>query len=141
MPAAMRQAPVAKSNAACSPLAKGRDQRGEETAAGQDGRLVSEQAGEYRGTDQVPDWAVAQEGGEPGGDRWQAGRRGRRGNSVSHEPVAERRWQRGGQARDARILNNARRNIGSATWCSIRAKAASRATPPLRQPSTNGLVQ
>src|SRR6266567_4877620 len=99
------------------------------------------QAGEYRGTDQVPDWAVAQEGGEPGGDRWQAGRRGRRGNSVSHEPVAERRWQRGGQARDARILNNARRNIGSATWCSIRAKAASRATPPLRQPSTNGLVQ
>ena len=30
----------------------------------------------------------------------------------------------------ARILNSGRRNIGSATRCSMRAKATSRATPP-----------
>ncbi len=42
---------------------------------------------------------------------------------------------------NARILNRDRRNIGSATRCSMSAKAASRTTPPARQPSTNGLVQ
>jgi hypothetical protein len=40
----------------------------------------------------------------------------------------------------ARILNSGKRNMGSAARCSIMAKATSSAAPPLRQPSTNGLV-
>jgi hypothetical protein len=40
----------------------------------------------------------------------------------------------------ARIRKRSRRNMGSATLDSTTQKAASRATPPRRHESTNGLV-